>query len=368
MTQGSGLIDRLRALLERAGPFVSLYLDTEAATEDGARQLQLRWRALRATAEQQGASEEALGALDGVVEGAHLRGDGLAAIAANGDVALRASLSAPVTNRVAAGSLPHLLPLLEWRQDNPRVGVVLCDRVQAAIHVLGGLAPDNETAVEGSEFPITKVKQGGTSQPRFQRRAENNWEGNARDVAIEVARVAGSEGLEAVVIAGDVRAIGFLQEHLEAGIDRVALEIESRPEVGLEEVSDELKRAVASYAAQTTEDLLARFREERGQQDLAVEGAEGTLEALRMAQVDTLLVARDLSGKSAWFSPSEPIQLALDRSALEDLGLEDLEEAGLEDAAVRSALMADARVRILPALGAEHAPREGIGALLRFRT
>ena len=367
MTQGSGLVDRLRAVLEREGPFVSLYLDTEAATEDGAQQLDLRWRALRETASGQGAGGEALEALDRVVAGAHLRGDGLAAIASDESVALAASLSAPVGDRVTAGPLPHLLPLLEWRQDNPRVGVVLCDRVGAEIHVLGGFGAETETSVEGSDFPVTKVKQGGTSQPRFQRRAENNWEANAREVAAELVRLVSSEGLEAVVIAGDVRAIGFVQEHLDPGIDSVALEIESRPEVRLEEVADELERTVAAYAGQTTEDLLARFREERGQQDLAVEGAEATLEALRMAQVDTLLIAPDLSGKTAWFSAVEPIQVSLESQTLADLGLGHLHQAALEDAAVRSALMSGANVRVVPGLTSEHAPREGIGALLRFR-
>ena len=86
-----------------------------------------------------------------------------------------------------------------------------------------------------------------------------------------------------------------------------------------------------------------------------------------MAQVDTLLVARDLSGKAAWFSAVEPIQVSLERSTLADLGLDHLHQAALEDAAVRSALMSGANVRVVPGLTSEHAPREGIGALLRFR-
>jgi peptide subunit release factor 1 (eRF1) len=368
MTQGSSLPDRLRALLEQDGLFVSLYLDTEGASEDAAHELDLRWRGLRESAAQGDALEAALSALDRVVRGAHRRGDGLAAIATGDRVALALSLSAPVPDGVTAGARPHLVPLLEWRQDNPRVGVVLSDRVGAEIHVLGGLGPQVEVSVEGSEFPIQKVKTGGTSEPRFQRRAENNWEGNAREVAGELARIVPAEGLQLLVIAGDVRAIGFLQEHLDTDVETVALEIESRPEVGLKEVADELTEVVAAHAAQATEELLARFREERGQQDMAVEGAEATLAALRMAQVQTLLVGRAPAEERAWFSAAAPGQAAPERATLAGLGLDDLREAALVDVAVSAALVTGASVWVLPALEPEHGPRQGLGALLRFRT
>ncbi|HYZ47093.1 MAG TPA: Vms1/Ankzf1 family peptidyl-tRNA hydrolase, partial [Actinomycetota bacterium] len=268
---------------------------------------------------------------------------------------------------VSVGPLPRVGPLLEWRQDNPRVGVVLCDRKGAEIHVMGGLDPDREDYVEGRDFPITKVKAGGSAEARIHRRAENTWEANARAVAEDVNRMRSEEHLELVVVAGDIRAIGFLDEQLGEGLDRVALEMEIRPEVGLDEVADELQRAVAAYAGQTTEDLLARFREERGQQDLAADGVEATLAALRMAQVDMLLVSRDVSG-SAWFSPSQPAQVSERRATIDELGLEDALEASLEDVAIAVALLTGATVRVVPTVGEEHGPRDGIGALLRFRT
>ena len=44
--------DDLRSLLEQPGPFVSVYLNTEGASEDAPEELALRWRNMR---------EEALG-------------------------------------------------------------------------------------------------------------------------------------------------------------------------------------------------------------------------------------------------------------------------------------------------------------------
>ena len=368
MSSGSGLVQRLRSLLEREGPFVSLYLNTEAGDEEGAREMGLRWRALRAAAAEKGARDAALSAIDDVVAGAQRRGDGLAAFASADDISLALSLSAPIADHVTTGDVPHLLPLLEWRQDNPRVAVVMSDRIGAQIHVLGGLGPERRDDVEGRDFPITNVRAGGSSEPRFHRRAENNWEGNAREVAAELTRVVAGEDIELVVIAGDVRAITFLQEHMDDAIESIALEIESRPEVGLDEVADQLERAVAAYAGQTIEDQLARFREERGQRDRAADGAEATFAALRMAQVERLLVARDEAGSQAWFSPADPTQAALDRSTLDELGLHDVRPAELVDVAVRTALLTGADVTVVPRLGEDHSPREGIGALLRFTT
>ncbi|CAN5599381.1 hypothetical protein BH24ACT26_BH24ACT26_06170 [soil metagenome] len=238
---------------------------------------------------------------------------------------------------------------------------------RAEIHLLGGHSGDFTESIEGDDLPITKVKPGGASQPRYQRRAENNWEGNAKEVAGEVINLVRSEGIELVVVAGDVRAIGFLKEQLEGVQEIIAVDIGSPPAVSLEDIREELDGVVAAYTAQTTEDVLAKFREERGQRDLAVEGMEATLGALRMAQVETVLLARDISGGSAWFSPSDPTQAALDRKTLTDLGLDDATEARVAEVLARAALGTGAHTIVIPALSEEHGPRQGVGALLRFR-
>jgi hypothetical protein len=170
------------------------------------------------------------------------------------------------------------------------------------------------------------------------------------------------------VVAGDVRAIGFLQEQLGHDQETIAVEIDSRPTVSLDDIVDDLDGVVAAYSGQTTEDLLATFREERGQGDLAADGVEPTLAALRKAQVDTLLLAREVSGGDVWFSASNRAQVARDRTTLTDLGHDDATAGPLSDVLVCAALASGAQVRALPDLSAEHGPSEGVGALLRFRT
>ena len=355
----------MRSLVERPGPIISLYLNTEAAAATGAEELELRWRGLRDHASGNGAREAALEALDGVVSGSQKQGEGLAAFVSGNEVALRRHLSAPIDDHIWIGSLPHLLPLLEWDQDHPRYAVVLSDRVGAEIHVVGGDRSDESVSVEGDEDPIRKVQPGGWSQRRYQNRAENTWEANAKQVADQLAAIARSEPLAFVVVAGDVRAVQFLRDNLVPEVESIAFEIDAGLS-SLDELRVELERAAASYEAQTTKTLLERFQEEQGQQDLAVEGVEATLAALGMAQVDTLLVNPDSVSGSAWFALSDLTQSALKRSSLADMGLDDVEEAPLVDVLVRGALGTGAGVRIVPSLGDEQLPSEGVGGILRY--
>lgn len=359
--------EHLRSLVERPGPgpVISLYLATEVSSETGAEELELRWRALREQASAEGADEAGLETLDGVVAGSHTSGEGLVAFVAADELAFRRHLGAPIGDRVAVGALPQLVPLLDWEQDHPRFAVVLSDRTGAEIHVVGGDRGDEALSVEGDEDPIRKVQPGGWSQRRYQNRAENTWEANAMMVADELATIAHSERIDFVMIAGDVRAVQFLSEHLVPEVESIAFEIDTEPR-SLEEIQGELEAAAAAYTAQTTRVLLEKFQEERGQQDLAVEGAEATLEALRMAQVDTLLVSTGIEDGSAWFAPSDLTQAALSKSTLTDIGLDDVHEARLVDVLIRSALGTGARVRVLPVLPKDQVPNQGIGAILRY--
>jgi peptide subunit release factor 1 (eRF1) len=358
-------LDHVRSLVERPGPFVSLYLDTQAASESGTEQLELRWRSLREQASAEDAGDDALAALDQVVHGSHRRGHGLAAFAAGSSVAFRRHLSAPIDDLVAVGPLPHLVPLLDWAQDHPRYAVVLADRTGAEIHVVGGHSDDETVSVEGDDDPIRKVQPGGWSQRRYQARAENTWEANAKQVADELASITRSERIDFVILAGDVRAIAFLNDNLVQEVESIAFQMDTEPH-SVDDIKDELEAAAAAYTARTTKALVERFNEERGQRDLAVEGAEATLEALRMGQVETLLLSSGSGAGPAWFSASDLTQVASTKATLTGVGLDDLQETPLVDVLLRAALGTGAGIRILPALPQDELPAQGVGAILRY--
>jgi peptide subunit release factor 1 (eRF1) len=123
-------------------------------------------------------------------------------------------------------------------------------------------------------------------------------------------------------------------------------------------------RMAATAVAEDTVALLKKFREEHGQGDLAVDGAQATVDALAKAQVEVLLVHDDRDDKRrAWFGPQRA-HIASDPDDLRALGFDEPHDGRLVDVAIRAALGTGAGVRVIP----KHGPvNEGIGGLLRWR-
>jgi peptide subunit release factor 1 (eRF1) len=363
------MIERLKALQGAGKPFVSLYLNTEAARELGVEELALRWRSLRDQISGE-VPEKALLLLEEVVEGSHRKGHGLAAFTFGEEMHLRRFLASPITDSIASGPLPSMIPLIEWIQDHPTYAVVVADRQGADIHVVGGMDEDETIEVEGDHDEIRKSNPGGWSQRRFQNRAEDSWEQNAEKVAKELDLIVRQEALPLVIVMGDVRAVAYLKENASPEVAGLIQILDTAPPTddALDEVREEVEQTVAALTGRSTEAILSKFLEERGQSDLATDGLEATLAALRIAQVETLLVARDGVEGSAWFSRSDVTQAAAERSTLSDIGMDDLEEAPASDVLVRLALGTGAAIRVIPTLPQEHGPTGGVGAILRFTT
>lgn len=354
-------------LLEEKGPFISLYLNTEAAREQGWEETNLRFKALREQAAEAGAPEESLNALDGRVERAHLLGNGLVLIVSGSSVVLERHLARPVADQITFGRLPNLVPLIEWEQANPSYAVVLADRTGAEIHVVHKQTITRSIEVERdlTTQDVAMPQPGGWSQARFQRRAENLWEANAKEVAEELGRVAQAEELGFILVAGDVSAVRHLKHHASENIGALLIDVDVQPN-DLSEIQDELEKALGAFVGQRVKELVDRFQEERGQDDLATEGWERTMAALRMSQVGTLLIASDVENRPAFFVETDPNQCSTDRGSLEGLGLGTVVEAPARDIVVRAALGTGADVHVIPSLGSEHGPKEGVGSILRF--
>ena len=357
----------VQAVLAAQGPFVSLYLHTEVTSEQAPRDMDLRWRGLRDKAEAAGAHETALSALDDVVDGAHARGRSLAAVAAPGGVVLRRHLGGAVRDNVTFDGLPHLVPLIEARQEHPTYVVVLADRQGAEIYGVNAEGPTGEVTVEGEAGPhLTRTKAEG-SQRHYQQRAENLWESNATEVAEALTSAVNATGAQLVVVAGDVRAVSFMEEHLPDRVKQDLVEAGGGRGESLEDMQDQLDDVVAEWAARASESILATFKAERARAERAADGLDPTLEALRRSQVETLLLSPAAAGgRRAWFTRADPAQTAADKQALIDMGFDDLEEAAMIDALVRAAYGTGAAVRIIPDLGPDQGPANGVGAILRF--
>ncbi len=356
-------------LLTTPGPFVSLYLDTQAAVEQGDEELALRWKNLREEVAQAGAPDEALTTIERVVHGSQRRGDGLIVITSGPSVVIERHLGRSIPDSISFGPLPDLLPLIEWSQNNPDYAIVFADRTGAEINVVHRQWHTRtfDVARDFTTHDVAMPQAGGWAHARWQRAAENLWEMNSAEVADQLGRIVRNEGLSFVLVSGDVSAVRYLKEHaanhLREDIIDTGIHAHS-----FEEIGDELERALAGVTAHRVKAVLEKFQEERGQRDLATEGWEDTFAALRMSQVRTLLVGDQAQHRKAYFVADDPAQASVDRDEIEGLGIGEVREADARSVAVRAALGTGANVVTVPDIGSQHAPKHGIGALLRFTT
>jgi len=373
--QSPAAIPDIAAAFDGPGPFLTVYLGTEAAVEQAAQQNEVRWKRLRRQLDQDSAPAAALTAIDALVPDAHRLGRTLAVVAdGTGVRVVRHEPDPPARDAGWVAPLPRVGPLIEWAQSAVPHLVVLADRAGADIVAFtrradgigAGGAPVVSVGEETGDDPgLRKSQPGGWSQRRYQRRAENQWENNAREVADEVAGLADETGARLIVVAGDVRALQLLREHLPERTAELLREVDGSRAAGsgLDEIADDVVKLAATVVAEDTVEILRQFKQERGQGDLAVEGTEGTIEALAAARVDTLLIHDDPDDdRTAWFGP-EPGMVGQAKDTVAGLGATEPQRARLVDVAIRAAFSTGAAVRIVPSAGSV---KEGIGAILRF--
>lgn len=358
--------DGLTDLLGRPGPFLTLYLATDAAVENAAQLAEERWKAPRHRLAGQGVPEELLARIDPLVGPAHLEGGSLAVVATSeAEPHVEHFLEPPAVDLARWAALPAVVPLLEWRQRVVPHLVVVVDRTGADIVVMDGPGPDRDVEVRGSDDVIARRAPGGWSQRRYQQRAVDSWEHNAGEVADTVTRLADAADARLVVMAGDVRARQLVRDRLPDRLSAIVRFADGGrgPDGSVDELAEEASRLVATTVAAESADVLRRLREDLGRNDRVAAGGPAVCAALSEARVDTLVVAGDpVEEPTASFGP-DPVPVAVSAADLRDLGLDDVRQAPLPDVAVRAAVGTDAAVRVVPgAPGLE----QGLGALLRW--
>lgn len=363
-------VGALSQLFSSEGPFLTVWAATPGNLDDAEERILARWRSARAEAAAAGAPDVLLDAVEAVHTDAYRFGEGLVVVAASDEVRHVEHLASPPrAELVRWAALPSLSPVIEHRQAMVPHVVVLIDRTGADIVAVSGDGDGDEQAdertVEPGEGPRARVSGRGWSRRRDHQRAENIEEHNASAVAGVVAEAAERIAAELVVVAGDVRAVELLRAALPSAVAALVHEVPGgrAADGSAEETDHEITRMVRTAVAAQTVTVLARYREEVGQDARAAEGAADTVAALSSSQVDVLVVHDDIDqGPAVWFDPAGS-QLAMARDDLVAMGIESPAEGRLVDAAVRSALLTGAGVRVVPA----HAlSRDGIGAILRW--
>ena len=350
---------------DATGPFVTCWLPAISATEDPRARLALEWRHARDHLGD--APPDAVAAIEALLgsERPHADDHSLLLFAmANGTLAGAHLAGDPPVTGAWVDPLPRLAPVLDATHRSVPHLVVVADRTGADIEVVNhrtGVV----AAVEGDTEFVHRAHPGGWSQRRYQQRAENTWERNARGVAHEVDTLREAIGAQLVVVAGDPRAVGFLTEHASERLRAVLHHVEGAGRSDTDpfaELAGEVARLEATIVAERRAGLLESFAA-ASQTTGAADGPERTLAMLSQGRVADLLIHDDPADtRTAVFDRSSR-QVALSGDPLADLGLTGT-TGRLVDVALWAAHATGAGVHFLPAHG-PHAPSGGLGGLLR---
>ena len=213
------------------------------------------------------------------------------ACAGAGDFFEAVQLAAPVENhRLYIYNQPHLYPLARLMDQYPRYAVLVADTNRARLFVFG-----RGKALQRDEVQNVKTRgasAGGWSQMRYQRHLEEYHQQHAKEAADQLERAVREDGIEHIILAGDAVIIPLLREQFPKAVadkvvDVLSLDINA-PE---HEILNESLEAMRRYDAQTDAEKVGRLLDEYRAGGLAVVGAQDTLEALAMGQVEELIVA-----------------------------------------------------------------------------
>lgn len=204
-------------------------------------------------------------------------------------------LAAPLPDLLWIDSSPYIRPLAELVDEYETFLVVAADLHRARVHlVTSGLVAGSKT-IRGDVK--NRVKKGGWSQKRYQRRRDNERHHYAKEIGELVARLDEQEELSRIVLLGTPEVLREVREALPAS---VAEKIAAAAPPGLADPDDPeevLAKAFELHFLQEREDergLWERVREEALSGGLAVTGASEVLAAAREGRIDEMICLRDL--------------------------------------------------------------------------
>jgi peptide subunit release factor 1 (eRF1) len=262
------------------------------------------------------------------------------------------------TNHVSADNQPHLYGLAEVDERYPLYAAVLADTNTACIYVFGLGQVIGAEQVKGRK--VHRVKVGGWSQARYQRRAVNAHHEHAKEVIEHLARIVREDKISHIILAGDQVVIPLLQEQLPLEmipmVEVMKIDIHAPEKDVLAATLATLQHQEGRTAIEKVEQLLQQYRGRK----LAVVGPEETLDAMVNGQVEELLISGGM----------EPIQALLKEETTMN---EKTASSGLRQAPMPDLLVTRTRARqtgatvtiiedpaLLEAVG-------GVGAFLRWR-
>lgn len=386
------LPDIPRELAVHPGPFASVYLDVSRDHQGAPREVRLRWEELARQLHGQGADPATVDAVgEAMAEPTGRPGStGRAVFAAGGRVLLEAEFPGPPRRELARWSLlPHLMPLLTQLPELVPHVVVVLDRKEARVRGIDRAGREVLSEDQhGTEYPVHKVRGGGSAHLGMQRRIEEVHKDNAKSFAADIDQAVSRLHAELVVLTGDVQARTIVLDALGERSRAIAVQVSGPgPDDTTtdEDIDEQVGTLAAERAAEHTRRAVETFERERGRgAGLAVTGLGPVIHALQRNQAATVLLRDDPSSDLlVWVGP-EPAQLALTESDLRGIDAPVLGQDRADAALVRAIAGTGSELVLLPHPEAGSDPRragsvaggakidqqpelsDGVGAVLRF--
>jgi ribosomal protein L7Ae-like RNA K-turn-binding protein len=347
----------LASVTDTPGPCATVCADVTHTTENADTELDLRVRALADRLSEQGAPEAVVEAVRGRLLEGNEGGEagtyrGRAVVAGpDGTVLFDAPLAdAPRSETAEWSPLPDLVTVLRALPGRIPHVVVIADRVGADITVATapGL-PTLEKTVEGETHLIRKVQVGGWAHHRYQHNAENVWIHNVQQVIDEIDTLVEKTGARFVLIAGDVRARQIFTDRATPKIQAVLVETEAGGRAegadrsGIDQRVEELvAENEAAEQAKVIEQINAASAH-----GLALTGTALVVEALRKAQVETLVLAEEPDDEQLFIGTSA-LEIGVSQEDMAALGVTDAAQVPADRALLRAAVGSNAGVVVVP--------------------
>jgi peptide subunit release factor 1 (eRF1) len=368
-------LDRLVAFEATTLPVISLYLNAQSDKHGRdqfeqfiKRELYGRVRTYPATSPERASFEADVKKIQDYLE-SELKpaANGVAIFACTGAGLFEAvQLNAPVEeNRLYVYTQPHLYHLARLDDEHPRFAALVTDANSARIFLFGLGETLESEQVKGKK--VQRVKVGGWSQARYQRRVQNAHQSHAKEAIDTLGKLVRSEGIKHVLIAGDPQIIPVLRDQMpkelaDKIVDVVKLDLKASDQDVFQATLERMREEDAKTDAEKVDRLFREYRA-RG---LAVVGPQDTLEALANGQVDELLVSTALEQSHP---EEEPVEAILAPESPDASGSTETDEPRpvlLADLLVTKAKQIDAKVTFIQEAGLLMEV-DGVGAFLRWR-
>jgi len=347
----------LGSVTDHPGPFATVCADVTHTTENADTELDLRVRALADRLAEQGAPEPVVEAVRGRLLEGNEGGEagtyrGRAVVAGpDGTVLFDAPLAAaPRAESAEWSPMPDLVSVLRALPGRIPHVVIVADRVGADITVATapGL-PTEQRSIEGERHLMRKVQVGGWAHHRYQHTAENVWIHNMQQVIDEIDGLVQESGARFVLLAGDIRARQIFTDRATPKIQAVLVDMNEggRAEGADRSVIDQrVEELIAENDAAEQADVVEKVNAASAH-GLAVTGTALVVEALRKAQVETLVLAEEQDDEQLLVGTS-PLEVGVSTEDMAALGVTDAVRVPVERALLRAAVGSNAGVVVLP--------------------